>query len=367
MPVSAREWRQPSQRQAVFGIENQTRFRLIAKLDDGHIVWKGWFDDRDDADAFLFALFTGSLHTQPALWDLPTPNWYPGLGESVGYEFAAYTFLTTPTGSNQTYTVPSDFTTLGNSVECLGGGCGGGNSTGVGNGGGGGGAWAKATALALTIGGSATYQIGAGTTAENIVTPGDTWFNAATFAASSVGAKGASTGLTPAGSVGGLASACIGGSGGGTLNPGSSFSSNGGTGGSQTGSSSGGAGGAGAGGSSGAGVNGVSTANTLGANGGAGDNSIGGAGGTAPGGAGGVGKEWDSTHGSGGGGAGGNNGGGGATGGNWGSGGGGAGQINSPGAGVQGLIVIKYVPTFFEMASQDQIGDITRPIKVIGY
>ena len=55
MPMRLRDYA-PSQRTCTFGIENQTRFRLTARLHDGHIAWKGYFDDRDDADAFLAAL-----------------------------------------------------------------------------------------------------------------------------------------------------------------------------------------------------------------------------------------------------------------------------------------------------------------------
>ena len=56
IPVDRLDWIQPSQRVAIFGIESQTRFRLTARTHDGHIVWRGWFDDRDDFDAVLLAI-----------------------------------------------------------------------------------------------------------------------------------------------------------------------------------------------------------------------------------------------------------------------------------------------------------------------
>ena len=49
LPMRPAEWRQPSQRKAIFGIEDQTRFRLTARLNDGFIAWRGWFDSREDA------------------------------------------------------------------------------------------------------------------------------------------------------------------------------------------------------------------------------------------------------------------------------------------------------------------------------
>src|SRR4029077_9490247 len=94
LPQRRLEWDQPSERPSAFCIPNQVRFRLTARLNDGFIVWRGWFDDRDDADEFLWAMATGSLWRERELWRLPDPWWHPDLGEGVVYQFATVTFIT---------------------------------------------------------------------------------------------------------------------------------------------------------------------------------------------------------------------------------------------------------------------------------
>lgn len=295
IPQRPIDWRAPSQRKAVYGIEDQTRFRLTASLDDGHVVWRGWFDDREDADAFLLAAISGSLGYERELWDLPTPAWRPDIGEGLFYDFATVTFLTASPGSNQTYTTPQDWNNANNSVQAHGGGGGGGKQSSARGGAtsGGGSAWAKGTNIVL--GSSATYQLGlagvGGTSlagAQDGTAGGDTWFNGATFGASSVGAKAGTGGKgdnVVTFGTGGLASACIGGAAGGTLNPGATYSKNGGDAGAY--SSLAGSGG-GAGGPNGVGAAGGTTANlSTPGGGGNGGGSTGGAGGAVAGGAGG--------------------------------------------------------------------------------
>ena len=102
--------------------------------------------------------------------------------------------------SGTSWTVPGDWNPGSNTIECIGGGAGGKSN---GGGGGGGGAYSKVSNLSLT--GSVTYQIGDGGGVN--VAGSDTWFNGASLAASSVGAKGGSLGIATAGGVGGLASA----------------------------------------------------------------------------------------------------------------------------------------------------------------
>ena len=155
MPVKNREWKQPSQRKTIFGIEDQTRFRLRARLNDGFIKWTGWFDDRRDADAFLFALATDTINYERSLWDLPSPPWSNDIGENVTYEFATVSFLTSSPGSFQTYSVPSDFGTVSNSIEGIGGG-----GDGAYTPAGGGGAYSKKNNVVLTRGSSVKYQVG---------------------------------------------------------------------------------------------------------------------------------------------------------------------------------------------------------------
>jgi hypothetical protein len=120
LPMRPQEWRAPSQRRTTFGIEDQTRWRLTARYHDGYIAWRGFFDDRNDADAFMFAAVAGSLQYERQLWDLPvetwTPQsgygregWRPGIAEGLIYDFATITFITAPTGTT-TGTVPGTST-----------------------------------------------------------------------------------------------------------------------------------------------------------------------------------------------------------------------------------------------------------------
>ena len=67
MPMRKCEWMAPSQRSGLYEIEDQTRYRITARLSDGFVVWKAWFDDREDADAFLLAMVTGSLRYEREL------------------------------------------------------------------------------------------------------------------------------------------------------------------------------------------------------------------------------------------------------------------------------------------------------------
>ncbi len=236
--------------------------------------------------------------------------------------------------SGSTWTVPYDWNSASNTIQIIGagGGGGGGGSSGAG-GGAGGGAYAKKSNLTLTPGEIIDYAIGAGGTAG----PGngaggaggDTWFNGATFGASSVGAKGGegggAKGLGGIGGAGGSSTASIG-----------DVTYAGGTGGTLLG------GGGGAAGPYGAGANG---------GGGGGGAGTGGAGGNGYGGAqvaadvvGNAGAEWGS-YGSGSGGGSSVNAGNGHEGGLYGGGGGAAGDSGYSGAaGQPGIIRIAYTP-----------------------
>lgn len=309
LPQPKSAWRTPSlSRPKDFaGNEDQTRFSLTARLSDGHIVWRGWFDDRDDADAFLWAIASGTLRQQPDLWRMPAPWWDPYLDADLTYEFATVTFIVT-TGAG-TYNTPSDWDQFNNSVQVIAGGVTGttGGAAFAYPGGAGGGYSASSN---LTISGSVSLAVGG--------LGGSTWFNGASAGAATVSA-------TTATNTGNGATKYNGGSGGG--------------GDAGTGSSGGGGGAAGPHGN---GNNGTNTG-TLGGTGGSGDAGFGGGGGDNS--AGGNGTEFDATHGCGGGGCGGRSGGGGRAGGYYGAGGGGAGKSTpSPGSGIQGLIVVTYTP-----------------------
>lgn len=247
------------------------------------------------------------------------------------YASATTVFLT----SGTSWTVPSDWNSSNNTIECIGAGANGttGNAgTGVfpqnggaGGSGGGGGAYAKKNNVSLTPGGSASYTIGAANsgTATN--------FN-----------SGSCIGAAASGSTGGTAGSSAGDTtfSGGNGASGGPFAAGG--------SGGGGGGGGGAAGKNGAGGSGGGGSNPTAGTGGTGDN------GTTAAEA--NGTEYDATHGSGGGGgggtgSGGGSGGAGVAGGLYGAGGGGGGGgrgAGNPGgsgaSGTQGIIVITYTP-----------------------
>lgn len=361
IPVPEASWREPSRAMPKdqLGNQNRTVFFVVARCHDGHPAWIGRFEDYADADAFLHAVVSGSIRYERELWRLPTPWWNPDLPDGLGYDFLARDFVTTPTGSNQTYTSKYYWNNSYNWIDTIGSGASGAagfGTSGFNNTGGGGGAWNRVFNYVFSHPGvsTTTWQIGTpgasvvrstnGGTAGN--NGGDVYFGGTTLGGSSVGSKGGTGGATGSNTQNGGAGG-VGASGVGTLNY------DGGRGGTITnvgGNAATGGGGAAA--FQGAGVNGVDTA-ASGAqtDGGAGDAGAGGAGGVAGGGTGGDGKEYDQ-HGSapvgaGGGGAG-KDGSGVQTagpGGNYGA-GGGASRSNSvaststSGAGIQGLIVL---------------------------
>ena len=282
MPVPKNQWMPSSQAipKDQFGNDCvRTRFRVRAKLNDGFVKWIGWFDDRDDMDAFLWAIAKGTLKYEKHLWDLCLPNWNPDIGEELSYDFYTVINLTGPTpGSNQTYTRPVDWNATNNVVWTIGGGGGGRRqaTSGVAGAGGAGGGACSGRAN-INIAATATYQIGTagvGGTAQSTsgTAGGDTWFNGTSLADSGVsskgvGAKGGSGSTGSTGAAGGVAA-----SGFGT----SLFS--GGTGGNGQGTNGAGGGGGGAAGQNAAGGNGTNGASGNGGNGGAGNGGIGGGG-----------------------------------------------------------------------------------------
>jgi hypothetical protein len=340
------------------------KFRLQARR-RGKVIWTGWFDDRDDADVFLYAISIGYI--DKSLWRLPTPMW-PGLDPDLEYYFSTVVFLTTTGGA--TWTVPTDWSNT-NSIECVGAGAGGARGLVAvvsGPNGGGGGAYAKISNVAsLTPGGSATYNIptggaGAGTDNTSGGSPGsDTWMRI-----DGGGAAPANTtqGVLADSGVGGTPGVVSGGTGGTTANSVGTTTFRGGNGTQQANGAFGAGGGGGAAGPNGNGGD-ATYSGTVGGTGGTGDNGSGGTGGAGggsgsglAGGNGNAGTEWDATHGSGGGGGGGGTtGGGGGAGGTGGSGGlygsagagGGydSGSVGNGGSGRPGLIVATYDVGFF--------------------
>jgi len=99
-----------------------------------------------------------------------------------------------------TWPVPASWNDADNEVHCIGGGGGGGSGTGNGGGGGGGGAgYSRIANLDLTPSASVPFSVGApgvGSPGAAGTPGGDTWFNGASLAAASVGAKGGLGGTT---------------------------------------------------------------------------------------------------------------------------------------------------------------------------
>lgn len=322
IPVAEHEWRSPSQAQWKDQCGNpgvQTRFRARAKTHDGVIVWVGWFDDRADFDAFLWAIACGSLQYERPLWRLPTPM-FPGLDLGLVYDFATVTFLTATTSS--TYTKPVDWNNSSNNIQGIGAGGAGAGSSGSANSGAGG---AFARQNNVTLSSNPSYRCGAaaGTTGSGTAPTANTFFlDGSTLVAA--GGQSASAGV----------------SGGSTANSVGTTKYKGGDG------NLGGVIGAGAGGAAGPNGAGGNGQDGNDGTGGAGDAGYGGSGGSGSGAGsgdpGGAGSEFDATHGSGGGGGGGTTGGG--AGGNYGAGGGGKTSSGSGGIGKQGLLVVTYEP-----------------------
>lgn len=186
------------------------------------------------------------------------------------------TVLLTDTSGLLSWVVPATWNDADNSIETLGGGAGGdaGGSS-VGGKGGGGGAYSKVENVDLTPSASISYRVGIGGDGgfgifgfggALAVNGGDTWFNGASLAASTVGSKGGQAGLGRTNNgQGGQASAGVG-----ILK---TSGGDGGNGGNASDERGGGGGGGGCGGPNGDGANGgaVTTDNGSGGGGGAAD------------------------------------------------------------------------------------------------
>lgn len=359
MPMRRLDWMTPSRAQPknMFGLENRTLFHVRARLADGHVRWHGVIEDREDADAFLWAHVMGNLDQQPDLWRIPVPQYFPEYQEGAELFFVTQITWTT-SGSTS---VPGDWNNSSNTVEGIGGG-GSGSCGCKANGnrvtGGSGAEYRKLTNY--TPSGTFNYTIGAGGAAVSRTTAGITAGNDGTDTVLDTTALIAKKGLAGTGLNGSAPTAPSGGTGGtgGTGN-------NGGAGGATSTFNDCASGAGGAGGPSGAGNAGATvSANNSGSNGGSAGGGSGGAGGAGnstnsasptAGGNGGNGTEWTSSGSGGGGGACTNpNGSGtgtatGGSGGSYGGGGGGANTKNgggdtTSGAGVSGIIVVIYTP-----------------------
>jgi len=333
MPIPRHHWREPScaLQKDCFGNQNRTIFNIQA-FRKGKVIWHGRFDDREDFDVFLHAIAYDYLRYDRCIQRLPAP-WWPGLDEEVGYYYFVNVFIVSTSASNQTDSVPADWNNSSNNIDVIASGASGGAAilnANVAIGGGGGG-WSRQTNVTLTPSGTATFFLNVGgaavTSGSGHVGP-DAWYNGATLAGASVGAKGGSAGAAGASpqsaSSGGAAASGVG-----------STKFSGGGGGSATATV--GVSGTGGGGAAGLHGNGGNSAN------GSANYTAGGTGDSGNTAAGANGTQYDATHGSGGGGTGQITAG---AGGNYGAGGGGGANTGSAtsGAGKQGLIVKQYTP-----------------------
>lgn len=308
--MSRAQWREPSQRSGLHQIENRTWFACEARTSDGALFWRGWFEDRDEADEFLYRLIRHQLcgddfpveaMRSPVGPSYPhtfvTSSWYRARYEGewrkewrdlpLSYELVTVVFLTGTSSSNQTYNKPGDWTDSGSVIELVGGGgSGSAQSSTTASAyaiGGGAGAYVKITGFSFT-GSTATYRLPGGVSGV-VATLGlrvdgnsgkDVWWNDTAFpttGTNKAGAKGGSFGDANSSAVGPGGTAAASYASGGTTAKQSGGSASDGT----VYFSSGGAGGAG--GPNGAGADGaVETADNQAVAGGAGDNGSGGAG-----------------------------------------------------------------------------------------
>ena len=253
MPVRKKEWMLPSDytyRDQFNNAGIRITFNIKARLNDGHVVWHGIFHDREDFDAFLWAIANKTLKYERELWKLPTPEWHNDIGEHVVFEFATTTLLTT-TGAGS-YTLPADWNVAGNAIYVIGGGSTGGcaiSTTAFAHAPGGGGGGYRGIVNYNTItSGSVSYSVGAQGAAASVT---------GTASATAVSSLGSSTRWNTSDLVGSAATGTVSsttsggattrGTGGGSSGLAGSVGSTGGNGGSnsQNGSATGGGGAAG--------------------------------------------------------------------------------------------------------------------------
>lgn len=265
-------WKGPSTQQGII-----TQYRCRALADDGFVLWEGWFTDREEFDFFLASIADGSILFDRSLWYTPSPNWNPELGRnlSIRYDFATVVAITAGTSYNNPNDSIGPSGGSGEFIDCIGAGA---NAPAAKGGsiqiilGGGGGAWSRITTLALTPGNSYTIQLGVGgaqivNTSANTLVNGndgtDTWFNGASLAAASVGAKAGTKGTTSS-SGSGAVSPSNGGLASGRPNTANTTGNNGGSGGTYHGgfASSISTGGGGAAGPDGGGTSGTTSSGT---------------------------------------------------------------------------------------------------------
>jgi IPT/TIG domain len=163
MPILYREWR-PQLKTTVFQYWIAQAYRA-----DHSMLWRGFFEDREDADAFMWALATGDIRYDRYLRQLPTYDHEFDLGmlddPSISYNMVSMIGIGPSSGN---WGVPGDCNGIsgkpGEYIDCIAAG----GAGGVGAGplakctGGGGGGFARIYSVNLQPGGAYPYGVGSG-------------------------------------------------------------------------------------------------------------------------------------------------------------------------------------------------------------
>ncbi len=227
MPMLYRDWRKPLSWEGkdtsnVLGIY----FLVQAWRADKRVVWTGRFEDREDADEFLYAIATGSLLKDKYIQRLVQPMPWSGYRESdfdpaMLYDETIHYNMVTQIGigaSSGVWTAPGDCYGLrdraGEIADVISGGGGGGSgSGGYSAAGGGGGGFARITSYGMSPGQQFSYGIAGGAAggtgdgysayAANGASAGASWFISGGVLAANGGGAGNATTQTTTGGGGG--------------------------------------------------------------------------------------------------------------------------------------------------------------------
>jgi len=182
-PIPRQQWYGPHPYGPDVKLEFNTWIAQAYRASDHSMVWHGHFYDRDDADAFMWALYSGTLKTDPYLKRLPIycyrfdqrqiPIWAPGgFDPEILEEYGIMYNMVSNIGigpSDGTWYAPGDCWGLANRagefVDAIGpGGGGGAGNAGINCTGGGGGGFARIYSLPIWAGYGVGFGVGQGGT-----------------------------------------------------------------------------------------------------------------------------------------------------------------------------------------------------------
>jgi hypothetical protein len=180
-PIPRKQWYGPHPYGPDVKLEFNTWIAQAYRASDHSMVWHGHFEDRDDADAFMWALYSGTLKNDPFLKRLPSfcyrfdqrqiPIWAPGgFDPEILEEYGIMYNMVTNIGigpSDGTWTAPGDCWGLANRagefVDAIGPGGGGAAAyQAIQSSGGGGGGFARIYSLPIWAGYGVGYGVGSG-------------------------------------------------------------------------------------------------------------------------------------------------------------------------------------------------------------